>query len=84
MCSIDLDLRRPVTALFMFYDIRGNPNNALEEAYPDVCVYIRLTSQIVCAHLRYLHVPRSRPVQLNRSLIPVCKELDFWMSLLCW
>ena len=77
MC--DLEYRRRVAALCMFYMILSNPNHVLEAALPRVHVPTRLTRLAVSVHSRYLDVPRYRTVQFVRSFVPAYVRL--WNSL---
>ena len=63
----DLEHRRRVAALCMFYKIHRNPlyNYALEAALPRVRVFARLTRLAVSVHLRYLDVSRCCTVQFG-------------------
>ena len=70
----DLEYRRRVAALCMFYKIFCNPNHALEAALPRVCVPARLTLLAVSVHSRYLDVSRSHTVQFGRSFVHACAQ----------
>ena len=68
----DLEHRRCVVALCMFYKIRCNANLALKAALPPVRVLARLTRLAVSIHYRYLDFPRCRTVQFGWSFASAC------------
>ena len=73
MC--DLEHRRRVAALCIFYKLYCNLNHALEAALPRVYVPARLTPLAVSVHFKYLVVLRCRTVQFGRSFVLACVQL---------
>ena len=74
----NLEHRRRVVALCMFYKIHCNPNQDLEAALPRVRFPARLTRFDVSVHPRYLDVPRSRTKQFNMKFVLTCAQ--YWNS----
>ena len=62
----DLEHRRRVATLSIFYEIRCNSDHALESALPVVLVPARMTRLVVFILSRYLDEPRSCTVQFSR------------------
>ena len=75
----DLEHRRCVAALYMFYKMNCNPKHASEAALTRVHVSSWLTRLAVSVHSRYLVAPRCHIVQFGRSFVPACVQL--WNSL---
>ena len=72
LVMLDLEHRRLVAALCIFYKIHCIPNY-------NVHVPAWLTRLAVSVHSRYLNVPKRRTVHSGRSLVPMC--VQSWNSL---
>ena len=77
----DLEHRRHVSSLCMFYKIRQNCTHPLNEWMPDQYVAGRLTRHAVSAHKYSVVIDRARTSQFMRCFIPRCSRV--WNGLSC-
>ena len=77
--ACNLEHRRNVGSICMFYKIRDNLGHPMRELFPPLHLPLRATRRTISAHRFTLDAPRVRTVQYARSFIPVCVGL--WNAL---
>ena len=75
----NLNHRRNVASLCMFYKVWNNPSHPVRELIPPLHVPLRATRRTISAHRFTLDAPRVRTCQFANTFIPVCVGL--WNAL---